>query len=113
MSQLRRQYLHKALCNLGLGLGCKHSLYEAAFVKILQTVVDDNQMEYYETVRDAGAQLVNSLVHTLTKCTVESTEETTRMADTISALSSSPAFLPRETQVSRRKTYVIVDLLNI
>lgn len=55
-------------------------------------------MEYYENVRDAGAQLVNGLVSTLTKCTVESPEETSRMADTVSALSSSPAFLTRETQ---------------
>jgi len=67
---------------------------------MLQVVDDPTQVELYETVRDAGAVLVSSLVTTLTKCTVESTEETERMADTVAALSSSPAFLPRETQVS-------------
>lgn len=66
---------------------------------MLQLIDDPDKMEYYETVRDAGAQLITGLVSTLTKCTVESTEETTRMADTVSALSSSTAFLPREAQV--------------
>ncbi|KAH3869676.1 hypothetical protein DPMN_032846 [Dreissena polymorpha] len=62
-------------------------------------VDDKTKMEMYEEIRDAGAQLVSQLVTgTLSKCTIESTDETIRMCDSLATISGNPTFLTRETQ---------------